>query len=185
MKEKLKKLKKNRLLVVFGYLLITLTMCYPLKGICQNDNILTVEEIAFAYFSETIMLNEYVLKDKLICFKKSTIGKYGKIYDIASCRGDINLFIDSIPNKREIDSLEKINSKVNLKKIKISNSKFKSGLFQSKRTLNLYVYNVVLYKELYCVEFVLLNKLNTSITVVVFLNENKHPLDYCIKTITY
>lgn len=150
-----------------------------------NPNI--IEEKAVNYFCDYVLKDVTQIRQFKIWFNGATNGKPSKIYDVANCLGDINLFKDSIPNKAYLDSLEQIYSQTKSRVIKITpmNKCFSKRSIFKKKGYRLYLYNPIGYKGNYCVEFFLANKEFNTYTIVVTLDTNLVPLNYCVKAIVY
>lgn len=156
-------------------------------GSAQITNHSTIEEKAVKYFCDQVLTKETPINKLKIQFDGATNGKPSKVYDVANCLGDINLLKDSIPNRIYLDSLEQKLSQRKRTVIKISTrceQLSKHSLFK-KSDYRLYLYNAIEYNGIYCVEFFLANKKNSTYTIVVSLDKNLVPLNYCIKAITY
>ena len=169
------------------FCLIFLVHSFTILGYAQITSHSTIEEKAVKYFCENVLTKETQINQLKIQFDGATNGKPSKVYDVANCLGDINLLKDSIPNKIYLDSLEQQLSQRKSSVIKINtrcellseHSLFKNSDYR------LYLYNAIEYNGIYCVEFFLANKKNSTYTIIVTLDKNSVPLNYCIKAITY
>lgn len=167
---------------------LTLLMQFSMMlGYSQITNPINIEEKAVDYFCNHVLINEPQLNKLKIYFDGVTNGKPSNVYDVAFCLGDINLFKDSIPNKIYLDSLEQEFSQRKMNVIKINN-RYKQ---LSKRSLfrrsgyRLSLYNAIKYNGIYCVEFFLTNKEWDTYTIIVILDKNLVPLNYCVNAIAY
>lgn len=169
------------------FLVIFLLQSFVMLGYAQVTNPVTIEEKAVKYFCDQVLITETLINQFKIQFDGATNGIPSKVYDVANCLGHINLIKDSIPNKIYLDSLEQEFSQRERTVIRIN-----AGCGQlSKRFLfkrsgyRLYLYNAIEYNGIYCVEFFLANRGNSTYTIIVTLDKNLVPLSYCIKAIKY
>lgn len=159
---------------------------FIMNGNAQVINHDTIEEKAVRYFCDQVLIKETRISQLKIQFDGATNGKPSKVYDVANCLKDINLFKDSIPNRVYLDSLEQKYSQTKSNIIKISTrceQFYKRSL--KRNDYRLYLYNAIEYNGNYCVEFFLANKKSSTYTIVVTLDKNLVPFNYCIKAITY
>lgn len=169
------------------FCLIFLLHSFIKLGYAQVTNPSAIEEKAVKYFCDYVLIKETRINQLKIQFDGATNGKPSKVYDVANCLEDINLLKDSIPKKIYLDSLEQEFSQRKRTVIKISTGceqLSKPSLFK-RSGYRLYLYNAIEYNGTYCVEFFLANKKNSTYTIIVTLDKNLVPLNYCIKAITY
>ena len=169
------------------FCLIFLLHSFIMLGYAQTTDHSTIEEKAVKYFCDHVLIKEKQINQLKIQFDGATNGKPSKVYDVANCLGDINLLKDSIPNRIYLDSLEQKLSQRKRTVIKISTEceqLSKHSLF-GKSNYRLYLYNTIEYNGIYCVEFFLANKENSTYTIIVTLDKNLVPFNYYIKAITY
>jgi hypothetical protein len=168
---------------------LTFLLCpFTMDAYTQITSPNTVEEKAFKYFCDQVLLQETRINQFRIWFDGSTNGKPSKIYDVANCLKHINLLKDSIPNKAYLDSIEQkyAQTKSNIIKISTPCKRFSKQTLFKKNGYRLYLYNAIEYNGNYCVEFLLANKKNSTYTIIVTLDKNLLvPLNHCIKAITY
>lgn len=160
---------------------------FLVSGYAQVPSPNIIEEKAVNYFCNYVLKDVTQISQSKIWFNGATNGKPSNIYDVANCLGDINLFKDSIPNKAYLDSLEQKYSQTKSNVIKIAhiNECFSKRSIFKKKDYGLYLYNAIEYKGNYCIEFFLANKEFNTYTIVVTLDTNLVPLNYCVKAITY
>jgi hypothetical protein len=149
-----------------------------------------LENTALEYFCSHIEEINKGLVDYNIRFSGYTLPKYSRIYNLASCENDINLFKDSIPNKDYLDELEKYYTEREAKKIKINYEceYLKRSVFApfNKKVYTLHVFNAVEYKGKYYVEIYLVNKRMDTWTIGISLDKNSYkPLGYCSSFVVY
>lgn len=173
--------------VIYSILLLN-PFILIVNTLAQSNIDNTVEEKAFQYFCEYVLVKEEAINKMRIVYKeKTTNGQPSSIYKVADCIGDINWIRGSIPNPRYLDSLEDAFSKTNYLCLKVDNSgkKFAKYSFLNRNSYRLFVFNTIEYKQLYCVEFLLINKYRTGderCIIIVFLDKkNLAPLNYCKK----
>jgi len=160
---------------------------FLVSGYAQVPSSNIIEEKAVNYFCDYVLKDVKQISQSKILFNGATNGKPSRIYDVADCLGDINLFKDSIPNKAYLDSLEQKYSQTKSRVIKIApiNECFSKRSIFKKIDYGLYLYNAIEYKGNYYVEFFLANKEFDTYTIIVTLDTNLVPLNYCVKALTY
>ena len=125
--------------------------------VCNAQTKIDFEARAVEYFISKIVPHDRNFRNERLFIPKYTSGTPSNIYDIAYALGEINILKDSIPNKGNLDSSDKVNSnatalfkKTAIKGRRIINP-FKKGKYGIK------IYNAISYNLKSYVEIILIN----------------------------
>ncbi len=174
----------------FSSLILLMTFTCLSSYLKAQSNINGLENKAVKYFCEHISEINKDFIDTKIRFKGYTLEKYSRVYKIASCESDINLFKDSIPNKNYLDSLEQVYIIKEANKIKIEylNKNLKRHIFApfNRKIYTMHVFNAIEYDNFYYVEIYLVNRGMATWSIgVKFDKESLDPVNQCYSYLIY
>jgi hypothetical protein len=154
----------------------------------QERKIDSLEFKAVQYFCNNWDKFEIDISKIYVVFNGYSSGYPSNIYDIAQCEKDINFLKNFIPNKAELDSLDK---KYQSQSYKYSVIKYhcnflnRGGILKhfSKDTYRLFVKEHIEYKGFYFVELYLANKRNETVIIGIKFDKNGVIVSHCINSI--
>lgn len=177
-------MEKKEFLKVIG-LFIILFMYMPkftAKNIINSD----ITNRSYLFFCDSIVKNDSSLVSMEIFFDGIANKQISDIFYISDCIGEISLIKDSIPNKKELNKLEKKHRKTKVNPLVLD---IKSSIFLLEEThdsLRLIICSPVIYKDSIYQEYKLVSKYNEVKRVIIKIDKDSFkPLNYCITSFIY
>ncbi|MFT4223741.1 hypothetical protein [Dysgonomonas sp.] len=174
--------KKEFLKTVVFIIFLTFVQNFNAKEIINSD----VTKKSYTFFCDSIMKNDSILASIDIYFDGIANKQVSDIFYIADCLNDISLIKDSIPNKKELNKLERKQkkSKINPMLLEIQPSLFVAE--ETQHSFKLIINSPVIYRNYIYQEYKLVNKYNEIRRVIIKIDiDSFEPIDYCTKSFIY